>query len=136
MHLTVLAVPGGPNAPLLTGRLMAVVEDHGDVSVSHQVISDEAAAVRWGMHGSQTLLIDGVDPFASPGQPASMSCRLFADEHGRLSGAPPAGQLRQAITRSLAAAARSPSVTVGRNDGAGWSSARAWPENWRPAMLL
>lgn len=34
-----------------------------------------------------------------------MSCRLFADENGQLSGAPAVGQLRQAITRPLAAAA-------------------------------
>ncbi len=97
MHLTVLAVPDCPNAPVLTGRLTAVLADLDGVSLSHQVISDEVAAASWGMHGSPTLLIDGVDPFAAPGQPASMSCRLFADENGQLSGAPSVGQLRQAI---------------------------------------
>ena len=108
MHLTVLAVPGCPNEPLLAGRLAAVLADRGGVSVSHQVIADEVAAARWGMHGSPTLLIDGVDPFAAPGQPASMSCRLFADENGQLSGAPSAGQLRQAITQALAAVSEVP----------------------------
>jgi len=71
--------------------------------VSHQVISDEGDAARWGMHGSPTLLIDGVDPFAEPGQPPSLSCRLYRDDDGRISGAPSASQLRQAIGQAPAA---------------------------------
>jgi len=54
------------------------------------------------MHGSPTLLIDGVDPFAEPGQPPSLSCRLYRDDDGRTSGAPSAGQLRHAIEQALA----------------------------------
>jgi hypothetical protein len=105
MHLTVLAEPGCPNAPVLKARLAAVVDGRAGVSVSHEVICDEGEAARWGMRGSPTLLIDGVDPFAEPGQPPSMSCRLYRDDDGQASGAPSAGQLRQAIERALAAAA-------------------------------
>jgi hypothetical protein len=104
MQLTVLAVPGCPNAPVLGDRLAAAVDGRAGVSVSHQVISDEGEAARWGMHGSPTLLIDGVDPFAEPGQPPSMSCQLYRDENGQLSGAPSVGQLRQAIEQAPAAA--------------------------------
>jgi hypothetical protein len=105
MHLTVLAVPGCPNAPVLEDRLAAVLGGRAGVSVSHQVISDEGEAARWGMRGSPTLLIDGVDPFAEPGQPPGMSCRLYRDDDGQASGAPSAGQLRHAIEQVLAAAA-------------------------------
>lgn len=104
MQLTVLAVPGCPNAPVLGDRLAAVLDGRAGVLVSHQVISDEGEAVRWGMHGSPTLLIDGADPFAEPGQPPSMSCRLYRDDGGQLSGAPSLGQLRQAIEQAPAAA--------------------------------
>jgi hypothetical protein len=52
MHLTVLAVLGCPNAPVLRDRLAAVWDDRAGVSVSRQVISDETEAARWGMHGS------------------------------------------------------------------------------------
>jgi hypothetical protein len=97
MQLTVLAVPGCPNAPVLEDRLAAVLDGRAGVSVSHQMVSDEGEAARWGMHGSPTLLVDGVDPFAEPGQPPSMSCRLYRDDDGQLSGAPSVGQLRQAI---------------------------------------
>ena len=97
MQLTVLAVPGCPNAPVLKDRLTAVPDGGPGVSVSHQVVSDEGEAARWGMHGSPTLLIDEVDPFAEPGQAPSMSCRLYRDDDGQLSGAPSVGQLRQAL---------------------------------------
>jgi len=70
-----------------------------------EVISDEDEAARWRMHGSPTLLIDGVDPFAELGQPPGMSCRLYRDDEGRTSGAPSVGQLRHAIEQALAAGA-------------------------------
>ncbi len=107
MDLTVLAVPGCPNAPVLHDRLEAVLVGRAGVSVSHQVISDDDEAARWGMYGSPTFLIDGVDPFAEPGQAPSMSCRLYRDESGKLSGAPSVGQLRQATEHAPTAAATS-----------------------------
>jgi|HubBroStandDraft_6_1064221.scaffolds.fasta_scaffold448432_1 hypothetical protein len=104
MHVTVLAVPGCPNAPVLGDRLAEAMEGRAGVSVTHEVISDEGEAAKRGMHGSPTLLIDGLDPFAEPGQPPSTSCRLYRHENGRLSGAPSLGQLREAIEQTLAAA--------------------------------
>lgn len=105
MDLTVLKVPGCPNAPVLENRLEAALNDRQGVSVSHEVVSDDGEAARLGMHGSPTLLIDGVDPFAEPGQAPSMSCRLYRDENGQPAGAPSVGQLRQAIERAQAATA-------------------------------
>ncbi len=102
MQLTVLAVRGCPNAAVLGDRLAAVLGGRAGVGVSHQVISDESDAARWGMHGSPTLLIDGADPFAEPGQPSSMSCRLYRDQNGQLSGAPSLSQLGQAIEQAAA----------------------------------
>jgi hypothetical protein len=100
MHLTVLAVPGCPNAALLGEQLASVLEGRPGVTVSRHVIADEAEAASRGMLGSPTLLINGADPFAEPGQSASMSCRLYRGSDGRVSGVPPAGQLRQAIERA------------------------------------
>jgi len=97
MQLTVLAVPDCPNAPVLDDRLAAVLQSRAGVAVSHEVISSEADAASWGMHGSPTLLIDGVDPFAQPGQPTGVSCPLYRDDDGQAAGAPSVGQLRRAI---------------------------------------
>jgi hypothetical protein len=49
------------------------------------------------MHGSPTLLIGGTDPFAAPGQAASLSCRLYRDDAGRAAPAPSVEALRTAI---------------------------------------
>ena len=71
MDLTVLAVPDYPNVMLLEERLAQVLEGRRDVTVSRQVIADQDEAARRGMPGSPTILVDGIDPFAEPGQPAS-----------------------------------------------------------------
>jgi predicted DsbA family dithiol-disulfide isomerase len=100
MHLTVLAVPDCPGAAVLDHRLAVVLDGRAGISVSREVICDEAEAVRSGMHGSPTLLIDGVDPFAKAGQPPSMSCRLYRDDDGQATGAQSVGQFRQVIGRA------------------------------------
>jgi hypothetical protein len=66
MHLTVLALPDCPNAPVLEQRLAAVLKGSAGVSASREVISTEGEAARWGMHGSPTLLIGWTDPFGEP----------------------------------------------------------------------
>lgn len=93
VHLTVLAVPDCPNVTLLEQRLTHVLKDRRDVTVSRHVVGDQDHAARRGMHGSPTLLLDGIDPFAEPGQPASVSCRLYRGP----AGAPSVRQLRKAI---------------------------------------
>jgi hypothetical protein len=102
MDLTVLAVPDCPNVILLEQRLAQVIEGRRDVTVSRQVIADQGEADRWQMHGSPTILVEGTDPFAEPGEPASLSCRLYLDGHGHVGGAPSVSQLRQAIDEAAA----------------------------------
>jgi predicted DsbA family dithiol-disulfide isomerase len=87
MELTVLAVPGCPNAPVLERRLAVALADWPEVTVTRQVITDEAMAAEWGMHGSPTLLVDGQDPFAEPGAAPAVACRLYRGD-GHLEGAP------------------------------------------------
>jgi predicted DsbA family dithiol-disulfide isomerase len=97
LDLLVLAVPGCPNVMLLEERLAQVLEGRDEVSVSRHVIADQEEAARQGMHGSPTILVNGMDPFAEPGQPASVSCRLYRDGDGQVDGASSVSQLRQAI---------------------------------------
>jgi hypothetical protein len=89
---------------LLQERLAQALEGRDDVSVRHQVIAGEDEAARRGMHGSPTILVDGTDPFAGPGQLASVSCRLYRDHDGHVDGAPSVSQLRQAIAEAATAA--------------------------------
>jgi hypothetical protein len=115
VHLTVLAVPGCPNAKVLEQRLVQALEVHDDVHVSRHEIADQVQAARRGMNGSPTLLIDGIDPFAGPDQHASMSCRLFRDDGGHPDGAPSVRQLRDVI--------RHPVTVVADTDSESWLDA-------------
>jgi hypothetical protein len=100
MDLTVLAVAGCPHAALMEERLAAALAGGPPAVVIRRVIADPEEAARAGLHGSPTILVDGLDPFAAPGQEASMSCRLYDDGSGRLEGAPSVGQLRRALGRA------------------------------------
>ena len=100
MDLTVLAVAGCPHATLMEERLAAALAGGPPAVVIRRVITDPEEAARADLHGSPTILIDGSDLFAAPGQAASMSCRLYDNGSGRLEGAPSVGQLRRALGRA------------------------------------
>jgi hypothetical protein len=100
MELTLLTVPACPHAAVFEERLAAALAGHPDTVVHRREVADEREAAEVGMHGSPTLLIDGVDPFAAPGQPPSLSCRLYRDAAGRAEGAPPVDALRRALDQA------------------------------------
>src|SRR6516162_1213509 len=102
MELTLLTVPACPSAALFEERLAAALVGHPDVVVQRREIADEREAAEAGMRGSPTLLIDGVDPFAAPGQLPSLSCRLYRDASGRAGGAPPVAALRRVLEQASA----------------------------------
>jgi hypothetical protein len=97
VRLHILSVPDCPNVAPLQQRLAETLAGRDDVTVTTEVIDSLGGAARAGMSGSPTLLIDGVDPFARPGQVPSVSCRLYRDETGALTGAPSVAQLRAAL---------------------------------------
>ena len=82
MELTLLTVPACPHAAAFEERLAAVLAGYPGVVLHCREISDEGAAAQAGMHGSPTLLVDGADPFALPGQEPSLSCRIYRDAEG------------------------------------------------------
>jgi hypothetical protein len=100
VRLHILSVPDCPNVAPLQQRLAEILAGRDDVTVTTEVIDSPDRAASAGMAGSPTLLIDGVDPFAGPGQVPSVSCRLYRDETGAPAGAPSAAQLRAALDLS------------------------------------
>src|SRR5262249_10782712 len=60
-------------------------------------VSDEAQAARWGMRGSPTVLVDGIDPFAVAEAAPSVSCRLYRGADGSVDGAPSVTDLHRAL---------------------------------------
>jgi hypothetical protein len=109
MELTMLAVPGCPNAAALEERLAAVLADYPDAVVRRRQVADEQEAAGTGMVGSPTLLINGTDPFAVPGQAPVLSCRLYRDAAGRLAGAPSVEDSRRALEQANADGQPTPS---------------------------
>ena len=61
------------------------------------VIASPEQAQKRGFVGSPTILIDGVDPLAIPGQRPALACRVYATEAG-LSGVPPLAHVIAALT--------------------------------------
>jgi hypothetical protein len=102
MELTLLTVPDCPNAAAFEQRLAAALADHPDAMVRRREVADEQQAAQAGMRGSPTLLINGVDPFAAPGQAPGLACRLYRDAAGRAAGAPTVEALRRALDQASA----------------------------------
>ncbi|MGW4202215.1 hypothetical protein [Streptomyces sp. NPDC004726] len=96
MRITVLTVPDCPNGPVLEERIATALAGRA-ARVEHVEVREEADAARWGMTGSPTVLLNGVDPFARAGAVPSVSCRLYRDEEGRMDGAPGVDALRRAL---------------------------------------
>ena len=102
MELTLLTVPACPNAAVFEERIAAALAGRPDMVVHRRQVADEREAAKAGMHGSPTLLVDGMDPFAAPGQPPSLSCRLYRDATGRADGAPSVDALRRVLDQASA----------------------------------
>lgn len=100
IELTLLTVPACPNAAAFEEQLAAALAGHPGAVVHRREVASELEATEAGMHGSPTLLIDGVDPFAGPDEAPSLSCRLYRDRAGRPSRAPSAAALRQALAQA------------------------------------
>src|SRR6266496_1997218 len=98
VELVLLTVPDCPNATAFEERLAAALAEHPGAVVRRRVVGDEQEAAEAGMHGSPTLLVDGTDPFAAPGQPPSLSCRLYRDASGRAGPVPSVNELRRVLS--------------------------------------
>jgi hypothetical protein len=102
MQLTLLSVPGCPNARVLERRLAGLLAGRPEVTMTWRVITDAAEMARLGMRGSPTLLVDGRDPFEGSGSGAVIACRLYPAGDGSLDGAPTVAALRDALERAAA----------------------------------
>ena len=102
MELTLLTVSDCPHAAAFEERLTAALAGRPGTVVRRRQIADEREAAQAGMAGSPTLLINGTDPFAAPGQVPGLSCRLYRDAAGRPAGAPSAEDLRRALEQASA----------------------------------
>jgi hypothetical protein len=99
MDVELLVVSDCPGAAPAREMLRAALIHAGlpGVEVRVTVIADERQAQQRRFVGSPTFLIDGVDPFADPGLPVGMSCRIYRDAASYGSTVPPMAELIRVI---------------------------------------
>lgn len=97
MNVELLYFDGCPNWTVVEQRLRELLEASGTgVAVERRRIGTDAEAQATGFRGSPTILVDGVDPFATGDDPHGLSCRVYETPDG-LAGAPTLEQLKQAL---------------------------------------
>ncbi|MCP3822635.1 alkylmercury lyase family protein [Streptomyces sp. A3M-1-3] len=114
MRITIVTVAGCPNAALAQERVAASLGARR-WPVELVEVTNEQQAQWWGMRGSPTILINGSDPFADAGTPASVACRLYRGPDGGTDKAPSVADLRRALDIAEAATVKNPITdTAGR----------------------
>ncbi len=98
MEVRILYFEDCPNVGLAERRVLDLADGDPEIRVFRQRVADPADAEAAGLHGSPTILIDGVDPFVEPGTEALWACRVFVSADG-VQGAPSTKQLREAMGR-------------------------------------
>ena len=95
--MTLLFFDDCPNWRVADDRLRTLAREFTGVTMTHHRVETADEAERVGFRGSPTILIDGVDPFATDSDPVGgLSCRVFATPDGP-AGSPTLEQLRQSF---------------------------------------
>jgi len=94
VEITLHYFDGCPNWRTAGARVREVLDATGrsDIPVTHEKVETPEEAERLGFVGSPTLLVDGRDPFATPGAPVGLACRIYRTPDG-LAGSPTVEQL-------------------------------------------
>ena len=100
MQTTLQYFDGCPNWKATDAHLREFrAEGRIGADVEYQLIDTIEAAEQHQFHGSPTVLIDGVDPFAAEDAPVGLACRVYQTENG-LAGSPSRRLLEEAIQRA------------------------------------
>ncbi len=77
MNVSLLYFDDCPNWKVADQRLAAIANERPDVVVTRLRVETLEEAERLGFHGSPSILVEGVDIFAKPGDGVGLSCRLY-----------------------------------------------------------
>lgn len=130
MTVSLLYVDGCPNWRVADERLREALAAVGRAAteVEYVQVSTPQEAEAISFHGSPTVLVDGLDPFADAHTPVGLACRLYRTESG-LAGSPTVAQ--------LVAVLRSPSESLMTVDHAVLDAQRRhWQEVFRANQAM
>jgi hypothetical protein len=102
MKVELLWWEGCPSHPEALADLERVLrEERVDEQVSMVEVESDDQAQRERFPGSPTIRLDGEDAVpADPGEPFSLTCRVYKLRDGRVSATPDPEDLREAIRRA------------------------------------
>lgn len=95
MKIELLYFDDCPNWNVAAGRLDAVAASRG-LSVERRRVTTPEEAVAARFRGSPTILIDGIDPFATGDESFGLACRVYQTPDGP-AGSPTTEQLAAAL---------------------------------------
>ncbi|WP_299445059.1 thioredoxin family protein [uncultured Phycicoccus sp.] len=96
MEITLLYFGGCPHWEVADQRVRELAAGRPDITITHRLVETPEEADRVGFLGSPSILVDGVDPFAEPGEQPGLSCRRYRTPDG-YAGAPTLEQLRAVL---------------------------------------
>lgn len=97
MNITIQYFDSCPNWRIAEGRVKSIIDEHElEASIEYQRIETYEDAVKHRFAGSPTLLIDGVDLFASGQMPVGLACRTYMTKEG-LAESPTVAQIEEAL---------------------------------------
>ena len=99
MRIQLLYFDECPNWQVADERLREALAAVGSsTEVERVLVATAEEAEAWDFHGSPSILVDGEDPFAEPGAPVGLACRLYRSSAG-VSGSPTTEQLVDVLAR-------------------------------------
>lgn len=96
MQVDLLYFEDCPNWKETAAHLRVLGDEIDELAVTATIIDTPELAERHGFRGSPSLLIDGIDPFATQGDPIGLSCRIYQTPDGP-AGSPTIEQLRRIL---------------------------------------
>jgi hypothetical protein len=92
---------GCPSHPETLADLKRVLDEEGvDAEVELVEVESDEQARRERFPGSPTIRLDGADAFpAEPGEPLSLTCRIYRLRDGRISPTPDPDDIRDAVRK-------------------------------------
>ena len=102
MKVELLWWEGCPSHPETLRDLRNVLREEGvDADVELVEVEGDEQAERRRFPGSPTIRLDGEDAFpAQPGEPFSLTCRIYRLRDGRISPTPDVEDIRDAVRRA------------------------------------
>ena len=97
MRIDILHIADCPNLSVARSRVDEALNQAGlNATIRELEVMTPEEALRVGMHGSPTILVEGRDPF--DGVEGSLACRLYR-ERGAVEGAPTVAALVEVLSR-------------------------------------